>query len=376
MSIYDDYFTADDKPFAENLNGALLVSNVFDLTVPIELPRMFSNSTWVNSTSRRKAGVSIVTLKETLPNGVSVSTEDSASVLTGTGTVKIGFYPNFNNFGKFTSIAWTGTGSITVNLKTTGGSTIASNIANGTISSTSVELQKLQEIVIEVVLSNATLKTMTVTMQNDDETRYGAEVGITDVNGLDTRLGNIESKNTQQDGRLDGLEDIKDAQRKFEFYANKYNPNIDEEITIRTMVYNQISQPVQNASVSLYKNGTLVSTQQTNQNGEATWSDLCDEWGLQTYTVTDGTGMLVYNQSRDIQVNVTGFRQIKNYASGFYVLSVDNSKKVAKLQANIDNVTLSTGVSYAQNGWIPSEYRPSGMILSSLSRDNNQNKGV
>ena len=228
MTDYDDYFSHDDKPFVENLNSALLVSNVFDLSVPIEVPKMFSDSTWADSTSQRKCGVAIVTLKESLPSGVSVSTSDGKSVLTGSGTVKLGFYPNFNTFGKYTSISWTNTGSVTVNLKTTGGSTIASNIANGTITSTSQELQKLQEIVIEIVLSNATLKTLTVTMQNKTETRYGADVGITNVTGLETRLTNIESKNTSQDTAINGKVDKVDGKAlSANDFTNTYKNKID-----------------------------------------------------------------------------------------------------------------------------------------------------
>lgn len=189
MTIYDDYFTADDKPFVENINDALLVSNVFDLTVPIEVPTMFSNSAWVDSTSKRKCGVAIATLKEALPSGVSIGTINGKSVLTGSGTVKLGFYPNFASFGKYKSISWTGSGnSIVVNLKTTSGTTIASNIANGTITSESSELRQLQEIVIEIVLTSATLNGLTVVMENKQQTRYGAECGISDVTGLQSSL--------------------------------------------------------------------------------------------------------------------------------------------------------------------------------------------
>ena len=55
MAFYDNYFTNEDKPFAENLNDALLLSNVFDMTVDVEAPKMFSNSTWVSTTSPRKS---------------------------------------------------------------------------------------------------------------------------------------------------------------------------------------------------------------------------------------------------------------------------------------------------------------------------------
>lgn len=188
MTTYDDYFTDSDKPFAENINDALLLSNVFDFTIPIRIPEMFGNSTWVNTTSRRKCGVAIVTLKESLPNGISISTSNNQSVLTGSGTVKLGFYGNFNSFGKIKSINWEGTGSIRVNLKTVNGTTIASNISKGTITSESSELRKLQEIVIELVLSNATLTTLEIVMQNKQQERYGADVGISNVTGLQENL--------------------------------------------------------------------------------------------------------------------------------------------------------------------------------------------
>ena len=182
---YDDYFTADDKPFVENINDALLLSNVFNFTVPISFPADFSNGEWVNTTSMRKCSVAIATLKETLPSGVSVSTVDGKSVLTGTGTVKLGFYPNFSSFGKYKAINWTATGSVTVNLKTTTGTTIASNIANGTITSDSVELRTLQEIVVELVLSNATLSSLEIVLENrvkDD--RHTVELSYTSLSDL------------------------------------------------------------------------------------------------------------------------------------------------------------------------------------------------
>ena len=195
MALYDDYFRNEDKPFAENLNDALLLSNVFDLTVDIEAPKMFSNSTWVNSTSTRKCGVSLLTLKEGLPTGVTVETdsETGESVLTGTGTVKLSIYPNFNSFGKYESFTWENTGSIVVNLKTTAGTTIASNISKGVIQSQSTELRTLQEIVVEIVFTNATLKSFGFVMANKQQTRYGATVGIDDVTGLDDRLTAIET---------------------------------------------------------------------------------------------------------------------------------------------------------------------------------------
>lgn len=215
MALYDEYFTNEDKPFAENLNDALLLSNVFDMTVPIQMPKMFSNSAWVSTTSPRKCAVAIATLKEGLPSGISVGTDSTTggSTLSGTGTLELSFYPNFNSFGSYKSMTWENTGTIIVNLKTSEGTTIASNIQKGSITSQSSELKTLQEIIIEIVFTNATLKSFEVVMENKQSERYGAEVGITDVNGLETRLTGIESTVTSQGqdiSRHDAVIDILD----------------------------------------------------------------------------------------------------------------------------------------------------------------------
>lgn len=207
MSTYDDYFTNDDKPFAENLNDALLLSNVFDLTVPIELPRMFTNSAWVNSVSPRKAGVSIVTLDEQL-SGISIGTDsDDNSILTATEDTAFGFYfyPNFNSFGKIKSLEWEGTGNITVDLYTSNNELIAEDISSGIISESSVHLRQLKPILIVMNMpNNSVLNSITVVMENKEQDRYGAEVGISDVTGLEDDLNNLNNtlnnmNNTKED---------------------------------------------------------------------------------------------------------------------------------------------------------------------------------
>ena len=186
MALYDDYFTNEDKPFAENLNDALLLSNVFDMTVNVQAPLMFSNKTWVNTISPRKCSVSILTLKKGLPSGVSVGTDSETgnSTLSGTGTVEVSWEPNVNSFGKFKAITWEAEGDITINLKTRNGTPIASNINKGTIENQSSELRTLQEIIIELVFNNATLKSLTVTMENKSQNRYGATVSIYDISSI------------------------------------------------------------------------------------------------------------------------------------------------------------------------------------------------
>lgn len=259
MALYDDYFTNEDKPFAENLNDALLLSNVFDLTVPIEFPRMFSNSAWVDTNSPRKCGVAILTLKEGLPSGVSVSTDSATggSTLTGTGTVKLTFYPNFNSFGKFKSMTWENTGTVKVNLKTTNGTTIASNIAKGVIENQSSELRTLQEIVIEIVMTNATLKSFEVVMENKQQTRYGADVGISDVTGLESRFtaqdNLINTKVDKITGKGLSANDFTDDYKDNLRYLSQYSTNhID-------YYYNDIFNDYDvNNPLTAYKSGYTV----------------------------------------------------------------------------------------------------------------------
>lgn len=183
---YDEYISHDDKPFAENFNDALLLSNVFDLTVPIELPKMFSNSTWANNTSERKASVSLIKLNSSLPSGLSVSTLDGKSVITGTGTMQLLVYPNFNAFGKYKSIDWDSVNdNIQVNLKTKTGTTILSNISKGTLVDVPSQLQQLDQIIIELVFTaNDTLKTLEFVMANKQQTRYGADVSIYNISSI------------------------------------------------------------------------------------------------------------------------------------------------------------------------------------------------
>ena len=243
MALYDNYFTNEDKPFAENLNDALLISNVFDFTVPIVLPTMFSNNTWVDTTSPRKCGVAIATLKEALPSGISVGTSSGNSTLTGTGTVKLLFYPNFNTFGKFKAINWESSNNkIQVNLKKKNGTSIASNISNGNLS---VNITDLEELLIEIVFTASdTLTSFTITMENkDSSTRYGADVKIQSVDGLETRLTNIESKNTSQDTAINGKVDkVTNKGLSTNDFTTAYKNKIDGLSTVATSgIYNDLS---------------------------------------------------------------------------------------------------------------------------------------
>lgn len=340
MALYDDYFTNEDKPFAENLNDALLLSNVFDMTVDVEAPLMFSNSTWGNTTSPRKCSVSILTLKEGLPSGVSVGTDSETgnSTLTGTGTVELSWYPNFNAFGKFKSINWEAEGNITVNLKTSNGTTIASNISKGIIENQSSELRTLQEIVIELVFSNATLKNLIVTMENKSQERYGATVGITDVTGLDDRLTSIENKDIAQDLRLSALEEVDDGVFFYQIYAEEYNPLIDTSVNIHCKCTDIEGVSVSGKSLTLYDNGTSVSASITNNDGVASWTITLSDWNVHHFNV--------HNVSLDIKAN--GWKEVWINTSSNPKITVEQNANRCRLIFTGYTANLST--SWVQYG--------------------------
>jgi len=188
MSNFDDYFRGDDKPFAENLNDALLLSNVFDFTVPIELPTMFSNGQWVNTTSSRKCSVSLVAIEDL--DGLSVT----GANVQGTGELILKFYPNFNSFGKISKLEWTG--DVTSCWITDKNNvTVEAEVENGVVLSGNAN--QLAEYLIHLEIDGA-LTGLVVTCENKRH-RFGATVGVSGVTGLESRLSSIEVKNTQQD---------------------------------------------------------------------------------------------------------------------------------------------------------------------------------
>ena len=197
MSQYDDYFTNDDKPFAENFNDALLLSNVFDLTVPIELPRMFNDGEWSTGTGQRKAGVSIIQT-EGIDN-TNVRITNNSLIANNNATVLITVYPNFNQYGNLQKVYWEfteGAGeNLTVDVLTEQRTVLLTNIPNNTVLSSVPYLQQLNRFILRLNFKGGTgIKKLGFIMQNKQQDRYGAEVGISDVTGLEEELNSLQTE--------------------------------------------------------------------------------------------------------------------------------------------------------------------------------------
>lgn len=195
---YNEYFSNGDKPFAENLNDSLLLVDAFDLNIPIKLPDMYKDGEFNSSTGVvRKAGVALVTITNKA-SGVTIGSDS----ITGTGKITFRFYPNFNQFYKWYKVAWTcSSGSATVDLKETDGTTILSNITSGSELSSETELSKLQEVDVVVDLSSATLTDLTVTFVNNHSVhvRPTATLEQANVDGLITSLAGKEDVSHKKD---------------------------------------------------------------------------------------------------------------------------------------------------------------------------------
>lgn len=375
MTNYDDYFTNDDKPFSENLNDILLLNNVFDINIPIEMPKMFNNGSFVNNTSPRKCGVSIITLQSSLPSGISINNNGE---LFGTGTVQLKFYPNFNTFGGYHSITWDENEDITINLKELDGTIIASDIDNGIIESESLELKEMQEIVIEIIFNDAILHNFKVVLQNKVDERYGVGIQIDDIDGLGVRLSNIDNKNSQQGTRLDNIESLDITQntkltnmesRVEEMYIYKitpsnYEPKIGSNITVSVEVKNTSGNVIPNQNISLlctkakantfpYENQTTTLTATTNSQGIATFTVNMSNWGIWDFQVSyahcqvyvDGWRRILYADTYSLYRNQTRAKVILNGVSTSSVTwnwkQFTNSLTAASVRPLHDVVTLS-----------------------------------
>ena len=171
---WDSYFKNEDKPYAENLNDALILLDAFDVTVPCKMPDMFSNGQFSSTTEvERKCGVAIVTLKS-VASGVTVGT----SSISGTGAITFRVYPNFNSFYKWKSIVLDKTGTVAIGFKKADGTTISATVASdGTISEANA-LKELAPIDVTLTLTSATINSITIGFVNNQTSRARSSANI------------------------------------------------------------------------------------------------------------------------------------------------------------------------------------------------------
>lgn len=178
-----EYFTNNSRPYAENFNDGILLSDAVDLTVKASIPSMYSDESFnSNLNVERLAGVSLVTMVAN--TGVTVG----STSLSGTGSVTFRVYPNFGLFEKWNRISWTGTGDVSCSLAKIDGTPIGVNVVNGSALASNVELSKLQQIDVTFTLANATITSIVLEYSSNSRDRVVASVSKANVTGLEDDL--------------------------------------------------------------------------------------------------------------------------------------------------------------------------------------------
>ena len=338
----NSFFKNGDKAYSENLNDGILVGNAFDWTVSIGLPAdnggVFPNSSTI--VKAKMADVSI-TPNSNLSIGSSIENSSGSSQV-----YRLTVYPNFNRFGGFKSISLTADSGVTFYIANKGGtSPIASNMDYDDLSNVP-ELKVLKEYDIVITIPmNKEVTGLEFVFQSSSADVSGS-ISQSNVTGLNNTITAIQSKDTQQDNRLNSIEGINSTIYNYEIISSEYNVQIDSNIIISCHCTDIEGVNVIGKVLTLKRNGTTVGTSTTNQQGVATWTVTCDEWGLQDFRV----------ENTSIQVNVTGWREI---TIGTGRLWVNDETKTAVYYFTRTGA-ITTEISYANV--IPSSYRPYNYI--------------
>ena len=126
--------------------------------------------------------------------------------------------------------------------------------------------------------------------------------------------------------------------------ASNYNPNIDDTITITVTATNQSGDPIGNQAYALKKNGETLTTLTTDNNGVATYTYTCDNWGLYKFSI----------KSFSTSINVTGWRVVQD--DGIYYLKYNDKLVFAKISYDT-SVNWSTTVSHLGAEWLQDKNR-------------------
>lgn len=144
----------------------------------------------------------------------------------------------------------------------------------------------------------------------------------------------------------------------YQITANKYNVDIDTDVTITVKVTNQLGNPVVGVTVPVLKDNQTWKSGTTGVNGTFSLTYTADTWGLVMFSAN----------SINLQIRVTGWKTVYN-----------QSYTTVKTNGDLVKVYL-WGNSFTANAWtnvggtVPTEYRPlypirAFRVISSNSTD-------
>ena len=349
----NNFFNDSNKAYSENLNDGILVGNAFDWTVDVSLPTdtggVFPNSSTI---SMAKVADVYISPNSNLSIGSTISNSSGSSQV-----YRLTVYPNFNRYGGFKSISVTASSGVTFYVANKGASTpIANNLDYSDLSSVP-ELKVLKEYDIVITIpSNKEVSGLEFVFQSSSADVSGS-ISQSNVTGLSDSLTTL---NTQVAGLINANDEI------WNYYltCSDYNPTVDSTVTVTCRVTDFYGEAVTGESVTLYCNGSSVSTSITNNQGIATWTVTLDTLGLNSFSVANSK----------LAINVIGWREVTLPSSVTSVsdchLYVNDALRLCDFKyyrtnynfTNTSSITLHTGL-------IPEDYRPIVNVICASFND-------
>ena len=330
----NNFFNDSNKAYSENLNDGILVGNAFDWTVDVSLPTdtggVFPNSSTI---SMAKVADVYISPNSNLSIGSTISNSSGSSQV-----YRLTVYPNFNRYDGFKSISVTASSGVTFYVANKGASTpIANNLDYSDLSSVP-ELKVLKEYDIVLTIPNGKSVSGLEFVFQSSSADVSGSISQSNVTGLSDSLTTL---NTQVAGLINANDEI----WNYDLTCSDYNPTFGDDVVVSCRVTDFYGEAVTGESVTLYCNGSSVSTSITNNEGVATWTVTCDEWGLQDFRVAN----------TNIQVRVIGYKTTTPH-SNYTIYEFEDR---VGLRINIDsNITFKTTWSNINNQVIPWSLRP------------------
>ena len=196
----NNFFKNGDKAYSENLNDSILVGNAFNWTVNVALPTdtgaVFHNSSTV---VKGKVADLSITANSNLSIGSTISNSSGSNQV-----YRLTVYPDFNRFGGFQSITLTGDGTFFIANK--GGTSPIVNNLDYTDLGNVPELKVLKEYDIVVTIpNNGEVTGLSFVFQSSSADVSGS-INQANVDGLNSRLNNIEGAISSIDFGFDSQE--------------------------------------------------------------------------------------------------------------------------------------------------------------------------
>ena len=143
----------------------------------------------------------------------------------------------------------------------------------------------------------------------------------------------------------------------YELTSSTYNPSIDTAFTITCKVTNVFGNNVSGKSITLYKDGTSVSSATTNSSGVATWTVTLSDW--------DNHHLNVANATLDLKAD--GWKTVVNETNYLCQVNGKNVFFYVRIGSSLSHPTTFTA--FGGGAKVPSGYRPYGSVVVPCKSD-------